>query len=179
MDVAVPARETVAARTPQAVAATWVVVPTYNERAALPALVAGVLATLGPVRGPDGTRLLVVDDDSPDGTGHLADELAWADDRVGVLHRSVKTGLGDAYVAGFTAALRAGADRIVQMDADGSHDPAAIPALLAALDDGADLALGSRYVPGGATPDWPLARRMLSRAGCAYARTLQIGRAHV
>ncbi|WP_324338961.1 glycosyltransferase [Baekduia sp.] len=163
-----PARATAPAGMPPRTGA-WVVVPTYNERATLPALVARLLNALPAAPAAD-LRILVVDDNSPDGTGALADELAAADERLAVLHRTAKTGLGDAYAAGFAVALDAGARRIIQMDADGSHDPAAIPALLAALDAGADLAVGSRYVAGGATPDWPLRRRILSRGGCAYAR---------
>jgi dolichol-phosphate mannosyltransferase len=152
-------------------AGLWIVVPTYNEVESLPRLLAAV-AVAAPEAGLD-HRLLVVDDGSPDGTGRLADAHAARDPRIAVLHRRAKTGLGDAYAAGFAAALAGGARRIVQMDADGSHDPAAIAALVAATGaGGAGLALGSRYVAGGSTPDWSLRRRALSRGGSAYARTL-------
>jgi dolichol-phosphate mannosyltransferase len=147
----------------QAEPQTWVVLPTYNERENLPPIAAAILEQL-----PRAT-LLVVDDSSPDGTGRLADELAGADPRVRVLHRPGKQGLGPAYVAGFRAALGGGAQRVVQMDADGSHDPKYLPALVAALDD-ADLAIGSRYVPGGGVRDWGLFRRLISRGGSLFAR---------
>jgi dolichol-phosphate mannosyltransferase len=150
----------------------WIVVPTYNERATLPALVSGLRGRLTPLLGND-FQVLIVDDASPDGTGAVADELAWTDDRIAVHHRSAKTGLGTASSAGFAAALDAGAELVLQMDADGSHNPAVVPALMAALDaDNADLAIGSRYVAGGETPDWSRRRRLLSRGGCAYARLL-------
>ena len=144
----------------------WIVVPTYNEAENLGVLVRGVRAAL-----PD-ARVLVVDDNSPDGTGALADELAAADPLVEVLHRPHKAGLGLAYVNGFAHALRAGAGHVVEMDADLSHDPADLPRLLAAAEAGADLVLGSRYVPGGGVEDWDLLRRVLSRGGCRYARTV-------
>ena len=115
--------------------------------------------------------MLVVDDSSPDGTGALADELAARERRVRVLHRPRKQGLGRAYLAGFDVALREGYGRILEMDADFSHDPAALPALLAASRD-ADLVLGSRYVPGGRTANWGLGRRLLSRGGSLYARAI-------
>jgi dolichol-phosphate mannosyltransferase len=114
----------------------------------------------------------VVDDNSPDGTGELADALAARHPEVEVLHRPEKQGLGPAYVAGFDRALRGGADFIVEMDADLSHDPADLPRLLAAARGGADIVLGSRYVEGGTTREWGLARRAVSRAGCAYARAM-------
>jgi dolichol-phosphate mannosyltransferase len=120
--------------------------------------------------------ILVVDDNSPDGTGALADELAAADPRVRVLHRVRKEGLGAAYLAAFTFALdaeqNAGWKRIVQMDADFSHDPKDVPRLLAALDGGADLAIGSRYTQGGGTENWGLGRRLISRGGGIYAQTV-------
>jgi dolichol-phosphate mannosyltransferase len=168
--LAVPTRATV--RQPlRSPAGLWIVVPTYNEIESLPRLLDAVADVLD-ARALE-HRLLVVDDGSPDGTGALADRRAARDRRIAVLHRRAKTGLGDAYAAGFAAALAGGAQRIVQMDADGSHDPGAIPALLAATDPGgADLALGSRYVAGGSTPDWSLRRRVLSRGGSAYARAL-------
>ncbi|WP_282692112.1 polyprenol monophosphomannose synthase [Streptomyces sp. CC208A] len=149
---------------------TVVVVPTYNERDNLPVL-AGLLAEL-PVPN---LRLLVVDDDSPDGTGEVADKLA-ADspDTVGVLHRVTKDGLGRAYVAGMTRALDEGADVVVQMDADLSHPPSAIPAMLDTLRTGnAAAVIGSRYVAGGSTaPDWPRSRRALSAWANVYVNTI-------
>ncbi|HEU0318977.1 MAG TPA: polyprenol monophosphomannose synthase, partial [Solirubrobacteraceae bacterium] len=119
-----------------------------------------------------GYRVLVVDDSSPDRTGVIADRLAAADDRVEVLHRVHREGLGPAYLAGFRHALAGGAGRVLEMDADFSHDPADLARLLAAVDAGADLALGSRYVAGGAVTDWGLLRRALSRGGCLYAQAV-------
>ncbi len=145
-----------------------VVLPTYNEAANLEPIVAAVLAA-----APEGTGLLVVDDASPDGTGDIADRLAGADQRIDVMHRAEKEGLGPAYVAGFLSALGSGAERIVQMDADFSHDPADVPRLIAAtMDTGADVALGSRYVEGGGVADdWGASRKAISRWGSTYART--------
>ena len=141
-----------------------VIVPTYNERPNIEALVLGVLE-----QGPR-YRVLVVDDGSPDGTGDLADRLAATHpERVEVIHRSHKGGLGPAYIAGFQRALAMTADLIAQMDADFSHDPEALPDLVAAARD-ADLVVGSRYVSGGGTVGWPLWRRVLSRMGGKYAR---------
>jgi dolichol-phosphate mannosyltransferase len=140
-----------------------VVLPTYNERDNLPRIVPAILAA-SPV-----LDVLVVDDDSPDGTGALADEVAARDRRVRVLHRRRKEGLGRAYLAGFAEALAAGYGRILEMDADFSHDPARLPAL---LETDADLALGSRYVAGGGTVNWGLGRRILSRGGSLYARAV-------
>jgi dolichol-phosphate mannosyltransferase len=141
-----------------------VVVPTYNERANIERLVLSILA-LGPEY-----RVLIVDDNSPDGTGDLADALAAAcPDRVEVLHRAAKTGLGPAYIAGFCRALTMRPDLIAQMDADFSHDPEALPRL-AAVARRSGLAVGSRYVAGGRVVGWPLWRRVLSRMGGAYAR---------
>ena len=137
--------------------------PTYNEAANLERIVPAVRAAVPQA------RILVVDDGSPDGTGKIADALAGADGAVEVLHRPVKQGLGPAYVAGFARALGQGASHVVEMDADGSHDPADVARLLAA---GADLALGSRYVPGGGIENWALWRRAVSRAGCRYARAV-------
>jgi dolichol-phosphate mannosyltransferase len=142
-----------------------VVLPTYDERENLPTIVPAILAA-----SPE-LDVLVVDDDSPDGTGALADELAARDPRVRVLHRARKEGLGRAYLAGFDVALRAGYGRILEMDADFSHEPERLPALLAASRE-ADLVLGSRYVPGGGTRHWGLGRRVLSRGGSVYARTI-------
>jgi dolichol-phosphate mannosyltransferase len=141
-----------------------VVLPTYDERDNLPSIVPQILRA-APV------DVLVVDDASPDGTGEIADELARSDRRVHVLHRARKEGLGRAYLAGFDVALRDGYSLVLEMDADFSHDPAALPALLAAARD-ADLVLGSRYVPGGGTVNWGAGRRLLSRAGSFYARTI-------
>jgi dolichol-phosphate mannosyltransferase len=142
----------------------WLVVPTYDEADNIEALAGAALAQL-----PSPRRLLVVDDSSPDGTGEIADRIAAADPDVVVLHRPAKEGLGPAYVAGFSRALAEGADPIAQMDADFSHDPADLPRLLEAL-DGADVVLGSRYVPGGGVTDWGPVRRAVSRGGSAYAR---------
>ena len=142
-----------------------VVLPTYDERENLPAIVPAILAT-----SPE-LDVLVVDDDSPDGTGLLADQLAVREPRVRVLHRARKEGLGRAYLAGFEVALRAGYGRILEMDADFSHEPGRLPALLAASRD-ADLVLGSRYVPGGGTSHWGVWRRLLSRGGSLYARII-------
>jgi dolichol-phosphate mannosyltransferase len=144
-----------------------VITPTYNEAGNLEATVAAVFAAAPQV------DILIVDDASPDGTGEIADRLA-ADPRVTVLHRAGKDGLGRAYVAGFGVALDRGYDVVVQMDADGSHPASALPALLTALadDPAVGLAIGSRYVPGGGLADWAAGRRVLSRAGNAYARAM-------
>ena len=142
-----------------------VVLPTYNERDNLPAVVPAILAA-----SPE-LDVLVVDDGSPDGTGALAQELAEREPRVRVLHRRRKEGLGRAYLAGFEVALRAGYGRILEMDADFSHDPGRLPALLAASRE-ADLVLGSRYAPGGGTRNWGMGRRLLSRGGSLYARLI-------
>jgi dolichol-phosphate mannosyltransferase len=144
----------------------WLVLPTYNEAANLEPIVAAIRERL-----PADRRVLVVDDASPDGTGELADRLAATHDDVEVLHRAGKLGLGPAYVEGFHAALAAGAELIVQMDADFSHDPADLPRLIAAAEE-ADLVLGSRYVAGGGVSEWGPLRRLISRGGSAYARTL-------
>lgn len=149
----------------------WLVIPTYDEAANLEPLVAAALAVLHSV-APDDHRVLVVDDSSPDGTGRVADRLATGDPRVEVLHRAGRRGLGPAYLDGFAHALGAGADYVLQMDADFSHDPADLARLLAAVRAGSDLALGSRYVPGGGvSAAWHPLRRAVSRAGCWYART--------
>jgi len=147
-----------------AAADVWLVLPTYNEAENLEPLVLAARLKL-----PSGSRILVVDDGSPDGTGQIADRLAAEGDDVDVLHRPDKQGLGPAYVAGFRHALAGGARLVVQMDADFSHDPADIPALLAAAAE-ADLVLGSRYVDGGSIADWGPLRRTISRGGSAYAR---------
>src|SRR5688572_2108845 len=116
--------------------------------------------------------MIVVDDNSPDGTGEIADSLAAEMARLDVIHRPGKGGLGPAYAAGFDRALAEGAEVVVEMDADFSHSPADLPRLVAAVEAGADLAIGSRYVPGGDTPDWPLVRRLISRAGNVYSRLM-------
>ncbi len=141
-----------------------VCLPTYNERENLEAM----LRALAPL----GVNVLVIDDNSPDGTGEIADRLAAELDFVSVLHRERKQGLGPAYLAGFRAALADGADYVLELDCDFSHDPADVPRLLAACEAGADLALGSRYVPGGGTENWGLARRIVSWGGSFYARVL-------
>jgi dolichol-phosphate mannosyltransferase len=147
----------------------WVILPTYNEAANVEGIVDRVHRRLS----ADGAqfRILVVDDASPDGTGRIADRLAAADRHVSVLHRAGKEGLARAYLAGFAFALARGADIVVQMDCDGSHDPAVITRMMRELDAGADLVVGSRYVAGGAT-DWTASRRLLSRIGSAYARAI-------
>ncbi len=141
-------------------------VPTYLEAENIVEFLHGVRASV-----PE-ADVLVVDDGSPDGTADLVHDVAGELGRIDVLQRGAKSGLGNAYRAGFQVGIDRGYDVLVQMDADLSHDPAALPALLAALDRGADVAIGSRYVPGGAVPHWPLHRRALSRYGNAYARLL-------
>ncbi len=148
----------------------WLVVPTFNEAENIEPLVDDARAVLSAAI-PGAFRILIVDDGSPDGTGAIADRLAERHDDVQVLHRTEREGLGPAYLAGFRVALEAGATRVFEMDADFSHDPADLPRLLAAVDAGADLALGSRYVDGGRVEDWGLVRRVISRGGCTYART--------
>jgi dolichol-phosphate mannosyltransferase len=142
-----------------------VILPTYNEAENLERLVAAIRDRL-----PEVSRVLVVDDNSPDGTGEIADHLAAEHPNVEVLHRARKQGLGPAYIAGFGQALAGGAELIVEMDADFSHDPAYLPQLLRAAED-ADLVIGSRYVPGGGVTEWGPLRRFISRGGSAYART--------
>jgi dolichol-phosphate mannosyltransferase len=144
----------------------WVILPTYNEAENLERIVTAVLEKLPPSR-----RVLIVDDNSPDGTGEIADGLAAGDESVAVLHRERKEGLGPAYLAGFRVALDGGAQRIIEMDADFSHDPAYLPELIAATER-ADLAIGSRYIPGGGVADWGPMRRFISRGGSAYARVM-------
>ena len=151
-------------------AVPWLILPTYNEAQSLETVVRAGAAVLRRA-APDGFRILVVDDDSPDGTGAIADRLAGQHREVEVLHRPKREGLAPAYLAGFAHALEAGAGFIFEMDADLSHDPADLARLLAAVrDGGADLALGSRYVDGGGVADWGLVRRMVSRGGSWYAR---------
>lgn len=142
---------------------TLVVIPTYNERENIAEITARVL------RSAPGVDVLVVDDNSPDGTGALASALASGHDRINVLHRAGKEGLGAAYRAGFAWGLERGYERLVEMDADGSHQPEQLERLLTALDD-ADVVLGSRWVHGGSVVNWPLKRMLLSQAGSLYAR---------
>jgi len=148
----------------------WVVIPTYNEAPNIERLVRAAVVELDRV-ARDGYRILVVDDDSPDGTGAIADALAAELETVEVLHRAGKTGLGHAYLAGFARALQRGAELVVEMDADFSHDPRYLGELLEAART-ADLVLGSRYVPGGGVRDWGLLRRLISRGGGLYARLI-------
>jgi len=148
-------------------AGTWVVLPTYDEADNVGPITAAILLAL-----PE-AHILIVDDDSPDGTGRLADELAANDQRIRVRHRAAKQGLGRAYLDGFAIALESGASVVVQMDADFSHDPGVLPALIAPVDDGsADLVIGSRYTAGGGVVDWGLGRRLISRGGSLFARTV-------
>jgi dolichol-phosphate mannosyltransferase len=137
--------------------------PTYDERDNLPRMVEALAGVLR-----EGDRILVIDDDSPDGTGRIADELAARHLFLDVLHRPRKEGLGRAYVDGFRRALADGAELVLEMDCDFSHDPADVPRLVAAAEGGADLVLGSRYVPGGAVRNWGLLRRAVSRGGSLY-----------
>lgn len=153
---------------------TWIVMPTYDEADNVAGISKAILERL-----PGGT-LLIVDDASPDGTGKIADQLALADPRIHVHHRPGKLGLGRAYVDGFGVALRGGAQRVVQMDADWSHDPGYLSAMMKALaggpgaprPGGADLVIGSRYVKGGGVRDWGLPRRLVSRGGSLFARSV-------
>ncbi|MBB4942039.1 dolichol-phosphate mannosyltransferase [Streptosporangium album] len=143
-----------------------VIVPTYNERENLPMIAERVRAAL-----PE-AHLLIADDNSPDGTGAIADELAAGDDHIKVLHRPGKQGLGAAYIAAFRWGLEEGFDVLVEIDADGSHQPEELPKLLDALADGADLAIGSRWVPGGKVVNWPGSREFLSRGSNLYTRMM-------
>lgn len=144
---------------------TLIIIPTYNERENLPRLVEAIHKEVPFV------HLLVVDDNSPDGTGEEADCLAGEDERIHVMHRSGKLGLGTAYLQGFDYALQQNYDLIFEMDCDFSHQPQHLPQFLEAIED-ADLVLGSRYVQGGGTENWPLKRKVLSRGGSLYARTI-------
>jgi dolichol-phosphate mannosyltransferase len=141
-----------------------VCLPTYNERENLEPMLRAL--------GDKGVRVLVIDDNSPDGTGELADRLARELGYVDVLHRERKEGLGPAYLAGFRHALASGAELVLEMDCDFSHDPGDVPRLMAAVAAGADLALGSRYVPGGGVRNWGLLRRLISAGGSSYARII-------
>jgi dolichol-phosphate mannosyltransferase len=144
----------------------WLVLPTYNEAGNVEAFVEAALAKL-----PASARVLIVDDNSPDGSGEIAERLAARHERVEVMHRPRKEGLGPAYVAGFKRALDGGAGLVLEMDSDFSHDPAYLPRLLE-VGERADLAIGSRYVPGGGVGDWSAPRRAISRGGSTYARLL-------
>ena len=144
---------------------TLTIIPTYNEIDALPTTVDRLRTAV-----PE-ADVLVVDDNSPDGTGDLAEEMGAADAQIHVIHRTKKDGLGGAYIAGFTWGLERDYDIFVELDADGSHQPEQLPDLLAAIDS-ADLVIGSRWVPGGSVVNWPLHRELISRAGSLYSRTL-------
>jgi dolichol-phosphate mannosyltransferase len=148
-------------------AGAWLILPTYNEAENLERIVRAALPRLAEA-SPE-PHVLVVDDGSPDGTGQIADRLAAEFPEVEVLHRDAKEGLGRAYLAGFRHALDRGAERLIEMDADFSHDPADLPRLIG---EDADLVLGSRYVPGGGVENWGLFRRALSRGGSLYARAV-------
>ena len=153
--------------TPLPGAGTWVVLPTYNEADNVGPIGAAILDAL------PGATLLVVDDDSPDGTGTLADEMSAADPRIRVRHRAAKQGLGRAYLDGFGVAIAGGAEIVVQMDADWSHEPSALAGLVAPIAAGeADLVIGSRYTDGGGVVDWGLGRRLISRGGSVFAKTV-------
>lgn len=143
---------------------TLIVVPTYNERDNLPILVDAVLSATS------AADLLVVDDASPDGTGRIADDLAAHHPQVRVLHRTARSGLGSAYVDGFTLGLRDGYDVFVEMDADMSHDPRFLPSMLEAIEDGADVVIGSRNIPDGGVEGWGIGRQMLSKGSSLYSR---------
>ena len=147
---------------------TLVIIPTYNERENLPLIIGRLQVALPNV------DILVADDGSPDGTGQIADDLAAADERgrIHVMHRTQKAGLGAAYIAGFKWGFERGYDVLVEMDADGSHAPEQLHLLLSAVDEGADLALGSRYIKGGKTVNWPFIRQFISRGGNIYARLM-------
>jgi len=145
---------------------TLVIIPTYNERDNLESITSEVLAQLPQA------DILVVDDRSPDGTGDLADQLAARHNRIYVLHRAAKSGLGRAYLDGFRYALEREYQYVIEMDADFSHDPGYLPVLRGRAEAGADLVLGSRYVRGGGTQNWSAARRLISRGGNIYARAV-------
>jgi dolichol-phosphate mannosyltransferase len=164
-----PRRRKAAPATAQPVlgAGAWVVLPTYNEAENIRTIAPAILESL------PGATLLVVDDGSPDGTGEIADELARADNRIRVHHRREKQGLGRAYLDGFRVALAGRAELVIQMDADWSHDPTTLPSLIAPIVGGtADLVIGSRYTTGGGVVDWGIGRRVISRGGSIFARTV-------
>ncbi len=142
---------------------TLIIVPTYNEIDGLERIVTRIRAAV------PAADLLIVDDSSPDGTGQLADRLASADPAIRVLHRAGKEGLGQAYLAGFEVALSGGYEFVIEMDADGSHDPQSLPAMIALARDGADLVIGSRWIEGGSVVNWPALRKAISRAGNWYS----------
>jgi len=144
----------------------WLLIPTYNERESLPKTISAIQS-----RSIPDLTILIIDDSSPDGTGLIADQLAAQDTTIKVLHRPKKDGLGLAYVAGFRQALAAGAELIIEMDADGSHDPSVIPSLIE-VSQRVDVVVGSRYVKNGGTSDWSRWRQLVSRFGNWYARTL-------
>lgn len=150
---------------PRSLGRAVVVIPTYDEADNIASIVRRIRAVIPSI------DLLIVDDESPDGTGKIADQISQRDSHVKVLHRTDRSGLGAAYLHGFQVALDDGYDVICEMDADGSHQPEQLPDLLRAL-EGADLALGSRWIPGGSVVDWPLSRRLLSRLGNLYIRLL-------
>jgi dolichol-phosphate mannosyltransferase len=153
-------------------AVPWLILPTFNEAENIEAIVRAADAVLAGASA-EGHRILIVDDGSPDGTGAIADRLAAELGTVEVLHRTERRGLGPAYLAGFAHALAGDASHVMEMDSDFSHDPNDLARLLAAVrDDGADLALGSRYVPGGGVTDWGLLRQFVSRGGSWYARVV-------
>lgn len=147
-------------------AKSLIVVPTYNERDNVDGVCDRLLAAL------PNTDLLFVDDNSPDGTGKILDEIAGKEPRIHVMHRAGKLGLGTAYIEGFQWGLARDYDYLFEMDADGSHDPQYLPTMLALAEDGADLVVGSRYVPGGGTANWGVGRKIISRGGSLYARTI-------
>lgn len=150
----------------------WLILPTFDEAENIELIVAAAHEVLR-AAAPEGFRILVVDDDSPDGTGRIADRLAAEHEEVEVLHRTVREGLGPAYIAGFQHALSQGAGFVFEMDSDFSHDPKDLARLLDPVRDGrADVALGSRYVAGGAVLDWGLVRRIISRGGSLYAAVI-------
>jgi dolichol-phosphate mannosyltransferase len=151
---------------------TLVVIPTYNEIGSIEAVVNRIFSTV------PAAHVLVVDDGSPDGTGVLVDRLAVSDSRIHALHRSEKNGLGAAYGAGFRWALDRAYDIVVEMDADGSHQPEELPRLVALLEEGYDVAIGARWIPGGVIRNWPAHRKLISRAGTAYARILLRSKLH-
>ncbi|MEO6419693.1 MAG: glycosyltransferase, partial [Polyangiaceae bacterium] len=145
---------------------TLIVTPTYNEKDNLPRFITGVRGAV-----PD-AHVLVVDDNSPDGTGDIADAIAAKDDHVHVLHRAGKLGLGTAYIEAFTKGMSEGYEQFFEMDADLSHDVRYLPAFLRALDDGADVVIGSRNIPGGGVEGWGLGRHVISKGGSIYSRTI-------
>jgi len=153
-------------------AKTVVVIPTYNEIGSIAGVTERVLGAEADV------EVLIVDDNSPDGTGQLADDLAADDTRIHVIHRTEKNGLGAAYAAGFRWALQRDYDFVVEMDADGSHQPEELPRLTALLRNGADMAIGTRWIPGGVIKNWPAYRKLISRSGTAYARIMLQSKLH-